>query len=70
MPTVGNKKFAYTKKGMAAAKKEADKKGTKVNNKSKYLKKKVQKKCNALKIEYMVLMQYYLQVLLQYYLNW
>ena len=41
MPTVGNKKFSYTKKGMAAAKKEADKKGKKVNNKSKYLKKKV-----------------------------
>jgi len=41
MPTVGNKKYAYTKQGVAAAKKEAKKSGTKVNNKSKYLKKKV-----------------------------
>ncbi len=30
MPKVGNKKYSYTKKGMAAAKKAAKKKGMKV----------------------------------------
>ena len=30
MPNVGGKKFKYTKKGMAAAKKEAKKSGKKV----------------------------------------
>jgi|TARA_Y100000004_G_scaffold176311_1_gene216761 hypothetical protein len=33
MPMVGNKKFAYTKKGKAAAKKYAKKKGKKVKSK-------------------------------------
>jgi hypothetical protein len=33
MPTVGKKKFPYTKKGMKAAKKEAKKKGKKVKKK-------------------------------------
>ena len=33
MPTVGNKKYSYTKTGMAAAKKAAKKKGMKVKKK-------------------------------------
>ncbi len=33
MPKVGNKKYSYTKKGMAAAKKAAKKKGVKVKKK-------------------------------------
>ena len=33
MPTVGKKKFPYTKAGMKAAKKEAKKKGKKVKKK-------------------------------------
>ncbi len=33
MPTVGKKKFAYTKKGKAAAKKYAKSKGKKVKTK-------------------------------------
>ena len=36
MPTVGKKKFAYTAKGKAAAKKEAKKTGKKVVKKSGY----------------------------------
>lgn len=36
MPTVGKKKFAYTKKGKAAAKKAAKKMGKKVKMKKKY----------------------------------
>ena len=32
MPTVGNKKFSYTKKGKAAAKKHAKKTGKKVKS--------------------------------------
>lgn len=31
MPTVGNKKYSYTKKGMTAAKKAAKKKGMKIS---------------------------------------
>jgi len=34
MPKVGNKKFAYTKKGKAAAKKYAKKTGKKMKSKS------------------------------------
>tara|TARA_Y100001938_G_scaffold147870_1_gene230105 strand:+ start:1662 stop:1766 length:105 start_codon:yes stop_codon:yes gene_type:complete len=34
MPTVGKKKYSYTKKGMAAAKKAAKKKGKKVKKKA------------------------------------
>ena len=42
MPKVGNKKYAYTKKGVAAAKAAAKKAGMKVaTTKNKYLKKKV-----------------------------
>ena len=33
MPTVGKKKYSYTKKGMAAAKKAAKKKGMRVKKK-------------------------------------
>jgi hypothetical protein len=33
MPTVGNKKFSYTKKGKEAAKKHAKKTGKKVKSK-------------------------------------
>ena len=33
MPTVGKKKFPYTKAGMKAAKKEAKKKGKKIKKK-------------------------------------
>ena len=33
MPTVGKKKYSYTKKGMTAAKKAAKKKGMKVKKK-------------------------------------
>jgi hypothetical protein len=36
MPTVGKKKFAYTKKGKEAAKKYAKKVGKKVKTKKKY----------------------------------
>jgi hypothetical protein len=36
MPMVGNKKFSYTKKGMAAAKKFAMKKGMKMKKKKGY----------------------------------
>mgnify|MGYP003116297022 CR=1 FL=1 len=36
MPTVGKKKFAYTPKGKAAAKKMAKKKGVKVKTKKMY----------------------------------
>ena len=38
MPQVGNKKFKYTKEGVAQAKKEAKKTGAPVKNK--YMKKK------------------------------
>lgn len=38
MPNVAGKKYAYTKKGMAAAKKEAKKTGMPMKNK--YMKKK------------------------------
>ena len=33
MPKVGSKEYSYTKKGMAAAKKEAKRTGKKVTNK-------------------------------------
>lgn len=36
MPSVGKKKFKYTKKGVAAAKKYAKKTGRKVKTKRKY----------------------------------
>lgn len=36
MPTVGKKKFSYTKKGEEAAKKYAKKTGKKVKSKKKY----------------------------------
>jgi len=36
MPTVGKKKFAYTKEGKKAAKKYAKKSGKKVKTKKKY----------------------------------
>ena len=36
MPMVGNKKFSYTKKGMASAKKFAMKKGMKITKKKGY----------------------------------
>lgn len=31
MPTVGNKKYSYTKEGMASARKAAQKKGMKIS---------------------------------------
>ncbi len=39
MPKVGKKKFSYTKKGKAAAKRYAKKKGLKVSKKKSYRKK-------------------------------
>jgi len=39
MPNVNGKKFPYTAKGMAAAKKEAKKSGKKMTNSKKYGKK-------------------------------
>jgi hypothetical protein len=44
MPKVGNKKFPYTAKGMAMAKKEAKKSGKKMNNMKKMTMKKMGKK--------------------------
>ena len=40
MPMVGNKKYSYTKAGMAAAKKAAKKTGKKMTTKKSYGKKK------------------------------
>jgi hypothetical protein len=40
MPMVGNKKYSYTKKGMAEAKKAAKKTGKKMTTKKSYGKKK------------------------------